>query len=124
MLGALASSELAEVLRTSDAMIHAAQNEPCSNALLEALASGLPVLFRRSGGNAELAEGYGIGISEDIGRDIDELRGEYGQLRERILEDRSKFLISHAAERYAEAFRRAVEVVGTGRTARLGFRST
>jgi glycosyltransferase involved in cell wall biosynthesis len=55
---AVPSKQLAEILREHDIYITASQNDPCSNAVIEALACGLPVLFRNDGGHPELV-GYG-----------------------------------------------------------------
>ena len=50
--------ELADELRAHDIYVTASQHDPCSNALLEALACDLPALALRSGGHPELvAEG-------------------------------------------------------------------
>jgi glycosyltransferase involved in cell wall biosynthesis len=58
------SAELAELLRAQDVFLAASQDDPCSNALLEALACGLPAVFRRSGGHPELVGDAGIGFDE------------------------------------------------------------
>ena len=55
---AVPSQKLAEILRQHDVYITASQNDPCSNAVIEALACGLPVLYRNDGGHPELV-GYG-----------------------------------------------------------------
>ena len=55
---ALPSEQLGEILRQHDIYITASQNDPCSNAVIEALACGLPVLYRNDGGHPELV-GYG-----------------------------------------------------------------
>jgi hypothetical protein len=65
-------------------------------------------LYLDSGGNRELAEPYGIPLSGDVSHDIELLREHYVRLRERILADRDRFLIPDVAERYIEAFVRAV----------------
>ena len=44
----------AEVLTGADAFLLPSTNEPCSVALIEALASGVPVIASRSGGNPDL----------------------------------------------------------------------
>ena len=54
----LPTAELGAELRTHDVFITASQNDPCSNALVEALTSGLPAVYRRDGGHPELV-GYG-----------------------------------------------------------------
>jgi glycosyltransferase involved in cell wall biosynthesis len=107
LLGAHPSSELGEMMREQDALIHAAKNEPCSNTVVEALASGLPVLYLDSGGNHELAGDYGVSVTEDLVQDVDRFRGEYATLRERVLDHREKFLMPRAAKAYLESFERA-----------------
>ena len=58
----LPSDELAELLRAQDCYVAPSLDDPCSNALLEALACGLPALYRRSGGHPELVGDAGIGF--------------------------------------------------------------
>lgn len=48
------STEVVRELRQADWLIHPALNEPCSVAVMEALALGLPVLAARSGGTVEI----------------------------------------------------------------------
>jgi len=52
------SDQLAEILRNHDVYITASRNDPCSNALIEALACGLPALYLNDGGHPELV-GHG-----------------------------------------------------------------
>ena len=69
--GVLRSAELAEVMRSSHAMIHAGWNEACSNAIVEAMACGLPIVYRDSGGNRELAGDYGVPLTDDLSEVIE-----------------------------------------------------
>jgi glycosyltransferase involved in cell wall biosynthesis len=110
ILGEKTSSELAECMRESDAMIHAAENEPCSNAIIESLACGLPVLYLDSGGNRELAGEYGVRISNNLQDDIERLRADYLILRDKILASRTDFLIGPAAVKYVHAFEIALQL--------------
>ena len=50
----LPSEQLADLLRSHDVYLAASRDDPCSNALLEGLACGLPAAFLRSGGHPEL----------------------------------------------------------------------
>ena len=109
LAGVLPSEELAEVMRSSHAMIHAAWNEPCANVIVEALACGLPVVYRDSGGNRELANEYGVPLTENLSDVLDELRQHYADLREKVLLDMDTFLIKRAAEEYLSMFRYAVD---------------
>lgn len=53
-MGHLDRGDLATAMRTCDVFLHLARNDACPNVVLEALASGLPVLYRDSGGTPEL----------------------------------------------------------------------
>jgi glycosyltransferase involved in cell wall biosynthesis len=63
-VGPLPSQPLADLLRAQDLFLAASLDDPCSNALLEGLACGLPAAFRRSGGHPELVGDGGIGFDE------------------------------------------------------------
>lgn len=54
----LPSEQLADLLREHDVYLTASRNDPCSNALIEALACGLPAVYLDSGGHPELT-GFG-----------------------------------------------------------------
>ena len=103
--GVLRSKELADLLRASDAMVHAAVNDACSNSIIEALACGLPVVYRDSGGNRELAGDYGVPLADDYAAVMSALRKQWGSLRQRVLDHRRRFLIGRAAAEYVAAFR-------------------
>jgi glycosyltransferase involved in cell wall biosynthesis len=64
VVGPLDSHTLGELLRTQDVYLAASRDDPCSNALLEALACGLPAAYLRSGGHPELVGDGGIGFDE------------------------------------------------------------
>ena len=56
----LPPEKLAALLKEQDIYVTASQNEPCSNALIEALACGLPSLVLESGGHPELIGKGGV----------------------------------------------------------------
>ena len=64
----------------------ASRDDPCSNALLEALACGLPAVFLRSGGHPELVGEAGLGFdeAEELPPLLDRLVGELGERRAAI----------------------------------------
>ncbi|MFH1070342.1 MAG: glycosyltransferase [Candidatus Glassbacteria bacterium] len=60
----MGSKELAEILKKHDIYITASQNDPCSNALIEALACGLPALYLNDGGHPELVSYGGLPFND------------------------------------------------------------
>jgi len=64
-LGHLDRDGMASALRSCDVFLNLSENDPCPNVVLEALASGLPVLYRPSGGVPELVGDCGIAMQPD-----------------------------------------------------------
>lgn len=60
MVDALGSEFLARELRRHDYILTASEDDPCSNALLEGIASGLFPIALRSGGHPEIVGARGI----------------------------------------------------------------
>ncbi|MBC7833661.1 MAG: glycosyltransferase family 4 protein [Phycisphaerales bacterium] len=54
------SEKLGQLLREHDVYITASRDDPCSNALIEAMACGLPALYFNGGGHPELAQFGGL----------------------------------------------------------------
>jgi glycosyltransferase involved in cell wall biosynthesis len=103
VIGPLASEPLADVLRSHDVYLAPSRDDPCSNALLEALACGLPAAFLRSGGHPELVGDAGIGFD-----DAEELPGVLAHLGDELEERRAALRVpalSDVADRYLEVLR-------------------
>jgi glycosyltransferase involved in cell wall biosynthesis len=85
-LGAIGTEQVADVLRASDVYLAPSRNDPCSNALLEALASGLPAVFRKSGGHPELVGEGGLPFTEpeEVPATLDRLVAELDERRAAI----------------------------------------
>ena len=85
-LGALPLDQLAAELRRSDIYLAASRNDPCSNALLEALACGLPAVFRASGGHPELVGDGGVAFYDpaELPAALDTLVAELDERRSAI----------------------------------------
>jgi glycosyltransferase involved in cell wall biosynthesis len=99
----LPSQELANLLRDHDAYLAASRDDPASNALLEALACGLPAAYLRSGGHSELVGDGGLGFDE-----AEELPGLLGRLGEELDERRARICVpplAEVADRYVAALR-------------------
>jgi glycosyltransferase involved in cell wall biosynthesis len=96
----VASREVAEILRAHDVFLAPSRDDPCSNALLEALACGLPAAYLRSGGHPELVGEAGIGFDEP-----EELPDVFERLRRELDERRAAIRVpalSKVADRYLE----------------------
>ena len=94
------SRELADELRRHDAFLAASVNDPASNALLEALACGLPAVYRVSGGHPEIVGDSGCPFEtpEEAGRALDRLAEELDERRAAIRTPS----IAEVADRYLE----------------------
>jgi len=60
IIAPLPSSELALILKQHDFFITASKNDPCSNALIEALHCGLPAIGYNDGGHPEIINKAGL----------------------------------------------------------------
>jgi len=101
--GPLSSHDLAELLRSQDLYIAPSHDDPCSNALLEALACGLPAAYRASGGHPELVGEAGLPFREDA---------ELSEIVERLaaeLEVRRAAISTHSIAWVADCY---LEVLG------------
>ena len=103
VLGPIASEPLAAELRRSDVYLAPSRNDPCSNALLEALASGLPAVFRASGGHPELVGDAGVAFDEpeEVVAALDRLVFELDERRAAI----RVTPLADVADRYLEVLR-------------------
>ena len=95
------SATLAGLLREHDVYLTASANDPCSNALIEALACGLPALFLNSGGHPEIvgAAGLPFTAAEEIPALLDQLVAGHAQRRAAI----ALPSLTEVADRYLEA---------------------
>jgi glycosyltransferase involved in cell wall biosynthesis len=103
VVGPLSSEPLAELMRSQDVYLASSQDDPCSNALIEALACGLPAAFRRSGGHPELVGEAGIGFDEAA-----ELPDVFAQLAADLDARRAAIHVpslADVADRYLEVLR-------------------
>jgi len=69
MCGVKQYTEVSDILKKADLFITASKNDPCSNSLIEALATGLPCVARNSGGHPEILKGGGcmfIGVNDMV----------------------------------------------------------
>jgi glycosyltransferase involved in cell wall biosynthesis len=103
VVGPLPSDALAALLRAQDVYVATSRDDPCSNALLEALACGLPAAFLRSGGHPELVGDGGLPFD-----DAEELPAVLARLQEELEERRAAIHVpplADVADRYLEVLR-------------------
>jgi len=80
------SERLAEILRGHDTFITASVNDPCSNALIEALHCGLPSVAKNDGGHPEIVGEAGELFEDkrDVLDAIEKVAQNYEYYRDRI----------------------------------------
>lgn len=102
-VGSLPSAALADVLRSHDVYVAPSLEDPCSNALLEALACGLPAVFAASGGHPELVGQAGLPFTapDEIPAVLDRLLAELEHRRAAIAIPS----LADVAARYLTVFR-------------------
>ncbi len=63
LLGPYSQTVAPAVMQSADILLHPKYNDPCPTVVLEAMASGLPVVYSASGGTPELVgEDAGVGV--------------------------------------------------------------
>ena len=82
----LNTENLAQFLKTQDIYITACKDEPCSNALIEALMCGLPALCLNSGSNPEILGKGGLLFDkpEQISTLLEEITNNYQKYQSQI----------------------------------------
>ena len=102
-------SELAEKYRDNHVLLLPSKFESCSNTALEALSSGLPIIFLQSGSNTEICGPYGIPIKfNDLQGTIKQMKLKYHTLRSRLISDNAKFGISKASSSYEKVMKKLI----------------
>ena len=67
LVGSYTQVEAPSLMQSADVLLHTKYNDPCPTVVLEAMASGLPVVYSRSGGTPELVgDDAGIGIDAPL----------------------------------------------------------
>jgi glycosyltransferase involved in cell wall biosynthesis len=120
-LGRYAQTDAPGIFRRAHLLLHTKVNDPCPSVVIEALATGLPVVYPASGGIPELVgEGAGIGVphpdgferdeppsaealADAVSRVLDDLRGHGAAARARAVE---RFSLEPWLDRHAELFER------------------
>jgi glycosyltransferase involved in cell wall biosynthesis len=102
-IGPLPSDEVARELGEHDVYVAASRDDPCSNALLEALACGLPAAYLDSGGHPELVGEAGIPFRAD---------DELPDVLERLVAELDRYRAAIAVPSISSVADRYLEVLG------------
>ena len=111
--GRMDSENIPEVYRNNDIYISASMQEGMSNAMLEAMASGLPIVTTRCEGLAELIDGNGIIVEKDnieeIAKAVKRLADNpdlYKEMSSTARNRAEQFSWSQTAEKYLALYER------------------
>lgn len=85
---AVSSRELAKLLKRHHVYITASQNDPCSNAVIEALSCGLPALGLNDGGHPELIRDGGevFNNTDELMSGLEKIKNNYADYKNRLPE--------------------------------------
>jgi len=113
--GRMDSEKMPEVYRQNDIFISASMQEGMSNAMLEAMASGLPIVTTRCEGLAELIDGNGLIVEQDsaeeIAKAVKRLADDYKLYKRMSTAARKqaeKFDWANVASSYIEQYRKII----------------
>lgn len=107
-LGTISHEEMTNYMHDADYYLKLSENDICPNALIEALAYGLPVIYDVDGGGAaEIGKPFGIAFDPaNMNGMLDTARQRHHELAKKIAENRERFLITHAADAYKNVFKK------------------
>jgi glycosyltransferase involved in cell wall biosynthesis len=121
LLGPQSRERIAALMRSADFLFFPSELEPCPNTPLEAMASGLPVLYHPSGGTSELLGDGGVPMTGTLATDVARVLATPETWRARSLQRASLFTAERAATDYAAVLTEAVAAAPAprGRTRRI-----
>ncbi len=115
IVGRMDSEKMPEVYRNNDIFISASMQEGMSNAMLEAMASGLPIVTTRCEGLAELIDGNGLIVEQDniegIAKAVKRLADDpelYKRMSTAARKQTEKFDWANVASSYIEQYRKII----------------
>ena len=119
LMGRIDAEEMPQVYRDNDVFVMSSAHEGMSNAMLEAMASGLPVITTRCEGVEELIADNGIVVDGDSATDIAEaiidLAGDQDRFEKMCIAARRRaeqFEWSDVAGRYIDCYRTVINEGG------------
>ena len=110
LLGKIPQREFAEMYRRhAHVFLHPAEKDICPNGVIEALSSGLPVLFGPLGGTQEVVGACGVALGSDLASAMEKMRSDYPEYVERIKSAWHTYSIEFAAEQYKSVFQQVIK---------------
>lgn len=101
--------ELANEYRRYDVFFHPSKFDMSPNVCLEAISSGLPIIYHPTSGIKEVAGDCGVELNEsNLPGTIERARSSYARLLMRIRERREHFSIERCAGEYIALFERLI----------------
>ena len=98
-------SELAKEMQKYDVLLHPSKNDACPNVCLEALSTGMPIIYHETSGIDEIAQGCGIIYnSANPNESLQKLISEYGVLLDNIYDKKYQFSFDRCAKEYIQLF--------------------
>jgi hypothetical protein len=83
--GPLAHPQLAELLKQHHVLLQLSQGESCSNAMIEGINCGLPVIYLNHAANKEIGGKYGVEFQGDFFAAVERLKADYHALVEQTM---------------------------------------
>ncbi len=127
--------EVARLLRESDMFLFSSLNPPCPNSVLEAIATGIPVVGFEDGALPELlpfSKNLLAYVSDDVFKKAEDLRPEklaekiryaeanYESCRRKALEHCNQYSMQKCARRYTAVFEKCLAMTPAGRSSSPG----
>jgi glycosyltransferase involved in cell wall biosynthesis len=106
LLGMQPRDEMLKTLVHAHFFLHPALNDPCPNAVFEALCAGLPVIYNSGiGSSSEIIGQCGLPLDEsNLSNTVQQARSRYGELNNQVLQNRPRFAIDTAIVGYRDIF--------------------
>ncbi len=107
LLGSRERGELARLYAGMHFFVHPAVKDPCPNAVVEAICSGLPVLYNPGPGSSrEIVSNNGMALDiNDLAASLSTARNCLEELQQAVRSSRARYRIERATEDYLEVFR-------------------
>lgn len=102
----ISHNELANEMLKYDVLFHPSKNDACPNVCLEALSTGMPIIYHETSGINEISEGCGIIYNPN--NPIESLQiiiDQYDNLIDNIYEKMYKFSFDRCAKEYIHLFK-------------------